>query len=191
MDGVPNISHAPIVPGRVFVYEYPLLQSGTYWYHSHYQLQEQIGLGGPVLAAGSPTLPADKSIKTPPAVSPPGCCVRPVKSLKSIFPEKDVLQEKIELAYSLGCDVAIHAIGDLAVTNALQSIAAARKQYPGDHRDRLEHMQLYQPQDLSFFSRSGGGGISTAGVYPDGLGTGRSTLGTAKISLRLCLEIHA
>lgn len=49
MDGVPEISQAPIAPGRVFVYEYPILQSGTYWYHSHFQLQEQIGLGGPFI----------------------------------------------------------------------------------------------------------------------------------------------
>jgi len=65
--------------------------------------------------------------------------------------EKDILEEKIKLAYSHGCDVAIHAIGDLAVTNALESIAAARKQFPGDHRDRLEHVQLYRPRDLSLF----------------------------------------
>jgi predicted amidohydrolase YtcJ len=65
--------------------------------------------------------------------------------------EKDMLKEKIKLAYSLGCDVAIHAIGDLAVTNALESIAAARKQYPADHRDRLEHVQLYRPSDFSLF----------------------------------------
>ena len=65
--------------------------------------------------------------------------------------EKDMLEEKIKLAYSRGCDVAIHAIGDLAVTNALESIAAARKQFPGDHRDRLEHVQLYRPRDLSLF----------------------------------------
>src|SRR5262249_20826740 len=32
---------------RVFVYEYPLLHSGTYWYHSHWRLQEQIGMAGP------------------------------------------------------------------------------------------------------------------------------------------------
>jgi predicted amidohydrolase YtcJ len=47
--------------------------------------------------------------------------------------------------------VAIHAIGDLALTNALESIAAARQDYPGEHRDRVEHVQLYRPQDLSLF----------------------------------------
>ncbi len=65
--------------------------------------------------------------------------------------EKNNLEDNIRLAYSRGCDVAIHAIGDLAVTNALESIAAVRKKYPGDHRDRLEHVQLYRPQDLSLF----------------------------------------
>jgi predicted amidohydrolase YtcJ len=65
--------------------------------------------------------------------------------------EKEILEEKIKLAYSRDCDVAIHAIGDLALSNALESIAAARKQYPADHRDRLEHVQLYRPRDLSLF----------------------------------------
>ena len=65
--------------------------------------------------------------------------------------EKEDLEDKIRLAYSHGCDVAIHAIGDLALTNALESIAAARKQYPGEHRDRIEHVQIYRPQDLALF----------------------------------------
>src|SRR5215831_3468806 len=47
MDGVPDVSTFPVAPQRVFVYEYPLLQSGTYWYHSHWRLQEQIGMAGP------------------------------------------------------------------------------------------------------------------------------------------------
>jgi multicopper oxidase len=46
MDGVPDLSQDPIAPRQVFVYEYPIRQSGTYWYHSHVGLQEQIGLLG-------------------------------------------------------------------------------------------------------------------------------------------------
>jgi multicopper oxidase len=46
MDGVPDVSQVPIPPGEMFVYEYPVRQSGTYWYHSHYQLEEQLGLFG-------------------------------------------------------------------------------------------------------------------------------------------------
>ncbi len=65
--------------------------------------------------------------------------------------EKEVLEEKIRLAYSRDCDVAIHAIGDLALTNALESIAAARKDFPGEHRDRVEHVQLFRLQDLTLF----------------------------------------
>jgi multicopper oxidase len=46
MDGVPGLSQEPIPPRQVFVYEYPIQQSGTYWYHSHVGLQEQLGLLG-------------------------------------------------------------------------------------------------------------------------------------------------
>ena len=46
MDGVPNISNAPIEPGQMYVYEYPLRQAGTYWYHSHVGFQEQSGCYG-------------------------------------------------------------------------------------------------------------------------------------------------
>jgi FtsP/CotA-like multicopper oxidase with cupredoxin domain len=47
MDGVPNVSNDPIAAGRVFVYEFPIRQTGTYWYHSHSDMQEQIGFAGP------------------------------------------------------------------------------------------------------------------------------------------------
>jgi FtsP/CotA-like multicopper oxidase with cupredoxin domain len=46
MDGVPDISNVPIAPGQMYVYEYPILQSGTYWYHSHFGFQEQMGCYG-------------------------------------------------------------------------------------------------------------------------------------------------
>ena len=49
MDGVPEMTQYPIEPTEVAYYEYPLIQSGTYWYHSHYGLQEQTGLHGPLI----------------------------------------------------------------------------------------------------------------------------------------------
>ncbi len=49
MDGVPDVSNAPIPAQQFYVYEYPLRQSGTYWYHSHVGFQEQIGLAGPLI----------------------------------------------------------------------------------------------------------------------------------------------
>ena len=64
---------------------------------------------------------------------------------------KEELQEYAELAYRYEKDVAIHAIGDLAVTNSLEAIAAARKKYPGARRDRIEHVQLVRPQDFDVF----------------------------------------
>jgi len=49
MDGVPYISFPPIKPDSTFVYEFPIRQSGTYWYHSHTNLQEQSGLYGAIV----------------------------------------------------------------------------------------------------------------------------------------------
>ena len=49
MDGVPGISFPGIRPRSTFVYEFPLKQSGTYWYHSHSGLQEQVGHYGPMI----------------------------------------------------------------------------------------------------------------------------------------------
>jgi CopA family copper-resistance protein len=49
MDGVPGVSFPGIRPGETFVYEFPVRQSGTYWYHSHSGLQEQQGHYGPMI----------------------------------------------------------------------------------------------------------------------------------------------
>lgn len=43
MDGVPGLSFAGIKPGTTFEYRFPIKQAGTYWYHSHSGLQEQLG----------------------------------------------------------------------------------------------------------------------------------------------------
>lgn len=48
MDGVPYVSFPPIQPGATFTYEFPIRQSGTYWYHSHSGLQEQRGVYGAI-----------------------------------------------------------------------------------------------------------------------------------------------
>src|SRR6202011_3874756 len=46
MDGVPGLSFAGSAPGERFVYRIPVVQSGTYWYHSHSGGQEQQGMSG-------------------------------------------------------------------------------------------------------------------------------------------------
>jgi FtsP/CotA-like multicopper oxidase with cupredoxin domain len=48
-DGVPGISFPGIKPGETFTYEFPVRQSGTYWYHSHSGLQEQQGHYAPLI----------------------------------------------------------------------------------------------------------------------------------------------
>ncbi|GAA5043940.1 hypothetical protein GCM10011506_47460 [Marivirga lumbricoides] len=48
-DGVPYLTTPPIEPGHTQKYEFPLKQSGTYWYHSHTMLQEQSGVYGSIV----------------------------------------------------------------------------------------------------------------------------------------------
>jgi CopA family copper-resistance protein len=49
MDGVPGVSFPGIPARSTFTYEFPIRQSGTYWYHSHSGLQEQVGHYGPMI----------------------------------------------------------------------------------------------------------------------------------------------
>jgi FtsP/CotA-like multicopper oxidase with cupredoxin domain len=46
MDGVPGVSFPGIAPGETFTYAFTVKQAGTYWYHSHSDYQEQLGLYG-------------------------------------------------------------------------------------------------------------------------------------------------
>ncbi|MEG3158946.1 copper resistance system multicopper oxidase [Sphingomonas sp. LB2R24] len=48
-DGVPGVSFPGIAPRSTYVAEFPVRQAGTYWYHSHSGLQEQLGLYGPIV----------------------------------------------------------------------------------------------------------------------------------------------
>ena len=61
-DGVPGISFPGIKPHSTFVYEFPIKQSGTYWYHSHSGLQEQLGHYGPIVIdpAGDDPVQSDR-----------------------------------------------------------------------------------------------------------------------------------
>jgi CopA family copper-resistance protein len=62
MDGVPGVSFPGIRPRSSFVYEFPIIQSGTYWYHSHSGLQEQLGHYGPIVIdpAGTDPIVCDR-----------------------------------------------------------------------------------------------------------------------------------
>ncbi|MRK22718.1 copper resistance system multicopper oxidase [Pseudomonas sp. JG-B] len=49
MDGVPGFSFAGIAPDGMYEYRFQVKQHGTYWYHSHSGLQEQVGVYGPIV----------------------------------------------------------------------------------------------------------------------------------------------
>ncbi|MEX0731213.1 MAG: copper resistance system multicopper oxidase [Aquisalimonadaceae bacterium] len=48
-DGVPGISFPGIKPGETFTYQFPIVQAGTYWFHSHSGLQEPNGAYGAIV----------------------------------------------------------------------------------------------------------------------------------------------
>ena len=61
-DGVPGVSFPGIKPRSTFIYEFPVRQSGTYWYHSHSGFQEQLGHYGPIVIdpAGADPIASDR-----------------------------------------------------------------------------------------------------------------------------------
>ncbi|MDN3707467.1 multicopper oxidase domain-containing protein [Myroides ceti] len=53
-DGVPFLTQMPIEPGATHTYRFPIIQNGTHWYHSHFGLQEQIGMYGSFIMLKKP-----------------------------------------------------------------------------------------------------------------------------------------
>ena len=62
--------------------------------------------------------------------------------------EPEKLAYAVEVAMSTGWQVAVHAIGDAAIGSVIDAFAAAQRRYPGEHRPRIEHLQILAPQDL-------------------------------------------
>ena len=48
-DGVSYLTTAPIKGGETHFYHFPIVQNGTYWYHSHTMLQQQSGMYGAII----------------------------------------------------------------------------------------------------------------------------------------------
>jgi CopA family copper-resistance protein len=48
-DGVPYLTQMPIKPHATHIYKFPVIQNGTYWYHSHSDVQEQSGMYGALI----------------------------------------------------------------------------------------------------------------------------------------------
>lgn len=63
MDGVPGISFPGIPAGETFTYRYPVQQNGTYWYHSHTGLQEQLGHYGQLIVEPAEPDPVEYDVE--------------------------------------------------------------------------------------------------------------------------------
>lgn len=48
-DGVANVTQFPIYPKNSYRYHFPIKQTGTYWMHAHYNMQEQRLLAAPLI----------------------------------------------------------------------------------------------------------------------------------------------
>lgn len=59
-DGVPYLTTAPIKGHTVHQYQFPVVQHGTYWYHSHTMLQEQSGMYGAFIIQPRDAAPAQE-----------------------------------------------------------------------------------------------------------------------------------
>ncbi|WP_242928439.1 multicopper oxidase domain-containing protein [Pontibacter vulgaris] len=59
-DGVPWLTQKPIKPHSTYLYKFPIIQNGTYWYHSHSAFQEQSGMYGALIfnKVNEPDIPA-------------------------------------------------------------------------------------------------------------------------------------
>jgi predicted amidohydrolase YtcJ len=69
---------------------------------------------------------------------------------------RDVLLAAVTELDALGFQVHMHAIGDRAVRDALDAVAAARSANgPTDRRHHIAHLQLVQPEDIPRFAELG------------------------------------
>lgn len=64
MDGVPFVTQDPVRPGGKMLYEFPLRDSGTYWYHPHQSSFEQVprGLYGALIVAEEEPIEVDREL---------------------------------------------------------------------------------------------------------------------------------
>ena len=61
-DGVPYVTQPPIMPGGKYHYKFKLVQSGTYWMHSHYRLEAQKMMAAPLIIKDPAEKPADQEV---------------------------------------------------------------------------------------------------------------------------------
>ncbi len=64
MDGVPYLTQDPITVGGDFLYEFDVLDAGTFWYHPHQRSSEQVGRGlsGPLIVEEADPIQVDRDL---------------------------------------------------------------------------------------------------------------------------------
>jgi predicted amidohydrolase YtcJ len=73
----------------------------------------------------------------------------------SIVTTKDAMVGSMRQAKAAGCQVAVHAIGDLGARNALDAMTEVLGPGHTDHRWRIEHAQILSGPDLPRFAAMG------------------------------------
>ena len=116
MDGAPQISFDGIAPGETFTYRFKVKQSGTYWYHSHSEMQEQTGLYGAIIID--------------PAIPEPTQSDRDYVVLLSDWTDEDPMAvfgklKKESAYYNLNQPTVVDFVND-AIEDGLQSAMASR-----------------------------------------------------------------
>ncbi len=84
-DGVPYLTQMPIKPHSTYLYKFPIIQNGTYWYHSHTMLQEQSGMYGALIF----NKPKEPAIPTVPIVISDWTDMKPMEVDRSLHSATD------------------------------------------------------------------------------------------------------
>jgi hypothetical protein len=113
------------------------------------------GFGDEFLRIGSAKIYIDGSMGARTAVfSEPYDDDPSTKGIFTISP--DELRNRVSKAHRNGMQVAIHAIGDAGIEEALDAIEAALEEHPReDHRHRIEHCEILRDEQIQRIRRLG------------------------------------
>jgi FtsP/CotA-like multicopper oxidase with cupredoxin domain len=109
MDGVPYVTTPPIFPGKSFTFRFRIRQHGTYWYHSHTNVQEQKGLFGAIVI--HPKQEVDKADHEAVVLLSDWSDENPTDILKNLRKDGDYYLGKKGTARSWGGAIAAGSLG--------------------------------------------------------------------------------
>ncbi len=110
-DGVPGVTTPAIQPGSTHDFEFKLLHSGTYWYHSHTALQEQSGVYGSIVVEPADGEPV-KSDRDHVVVLSDWTLEKPEEVMRSLRRDSDWYELKKGSIQSLAGAAKAGALGD-------------------------------------------------------------------------------